>query len=245
MTRNSAILCVAACLGAAAVPAYRLFEKHRSPVRRTIFVTVAGKTLPNLFSGLESDPQRFDWRHRARGAGSEGPAECAAKPTLVTRLLTSMHLSTVHASSCPPSVCNGTHAVPVTYPCSGSGAACIANTWQSTLTNVTSNLGDYATGQGGCPSALTILANTTRASFPHVLLAPRITRSPATSGNFALTVAAASNNAPWAPFLPITLHASRPATASPVTATAAAAPTASPARMLVVPGATCVPMGTA
>ena len=107
MTRNSAILCVAACLGAAAVPAYRLFEKHRSPVRRTIFVTVAGKTLPNLFSGLESDPQRFDWRHRARGAGSEGPAECAAKPTLVTRLLTSMHLSTVHASSCPPSVCNG------------------------------------------------------------------------------------------------------------------------------------------
>jgi hypothetical protein len=244
MTRNSAILCVAACLGAAAVPAYRLFEKHRSPVRRTIFVTVAGKTLPNLFSGLESDPQRFDWRHRARGAGSEGPAECAAKPTLVTRLLTSMHLSTVHASSCPPSVCNGTHAVPVTYPCSGSGAACIANTWQSTLTNVTSNLGDYATGQGGCPSCANHPCQYNTCVVPTCTACTQDNEEPCDVGQLCTNGCCGKQQCSVGAIPPHNL-ACRPATASPVTATAAAAPTASPARMLVVPGATCVPMGTA
>src|SRR5579871_2046242 len=145
---------VACLLGLGNVGFYFLIHaQHPSPLRPTQFMTASGLHLPDFFSGLDPDPQRFN-STRTQNSNSSDASGCAsAKSGFLIKWLSIFNPSTVHAQTgCTPTSCNGTQAVNTTLPCSGAG--CESQTFESTLTDVTSDLGDYNIGSTGCPSCV-------------------------------------------------------------------------------------------
>jgi hypothetical protein len=236
---------VCACL---ALATWLSINSHRPRgISETSALTMDGARLSSVFEGLRPDPQ---YGLRKIPVHNATVIRCPAQArTWVEKVKAFLVQSAYASGNCPNTPCGGKNYQNVELKCTASGCQ---GSFGSAQYNPGAPLqnGVQENGTFGCTPPRVIRARkafvtSSCAPCPRALLARRIMRNPAMSGNFARKVAAASSNAPWAPSLPITLHASWLATASPATATTAAAPTASPARMLVVPGTRCVPMGTA
>jgi len=106
LTVISALFVIALCLLTIAGVRLHGIRKSRgdaSQVRPTIFMTDSATLLPTFFSGLKSDPARFDLR-KAVNSRPRRPGDCSTgPPSTVSRLARLFGLRTVQATMTRPS----------------------------------------------------------------------------------------------------------------------------------------------